>query len=152
MSIADLAPIPRKLTVAGRHFDLLPIRIRQITAFGRAIAPMMAVRAPKDWRPVDLVVALATQYPAELREAVAIGANVDPEWLDELFLPDFLRLAAAVFEVNVDFFARAVLPTVTELADRLTATAEAAGIRPATGAPPSPGSASVDTGSTKCSG
>lgn len=151
MSLDALSPTPRRLTVSGRALAIMPIRIRQITRFGKAVAPMLAVRAPNDWRPVDLVVALATQYPAELREAVAIGADVEPEWLDELFLPDFLRLAAAVFEVNVDFFGKAVLPTVTDLADRLAETAAAAGIRPGTGAPPSPGSASGVTGSTTSS-
>lgn len=104
--LATFIPEPRRITVAGQEFAILPLKMRQLTAFAKAVTPLMPLLM--ELRYADIVV----NHPDEARAAVAVATGASPEFLDDLYPDDFMALAGAVFEVNLDFFARRVLPTV----------------------------------------
>ena len=54
-------------------------------------------------------------------QALSITSRCPREWIDALSIDDALRLAAAVFEVNADFFIERLAPTLQALAPRMAA-------------------------------
>lgn len=131
------APVPRKITVAGREFAILPLRMRQIPQFMQAVSPVVGLILAQAY------VQAATEQAEAVQEAVAIATGASPEFLADLFPNQFLALASAVFEVNIDFFARQVLPAWTEtLMILLEAVMPQAGL---TSLPGSGGAATVST-------
>lgn len=133
-------PEPRRETVAGRTFDILPLRARQFGAYARASAPF--ARAIPE---ADYLWAIIHHHDAVVA-ALAIATGAEPEWLGDLYTDDLLRLLAAVSEVNLDFFARRLLPArdaATAAMRSLMAEREAEMAR--TGDASSPGSSGADT-------
>lgn len=139
--LETFAPVPRRETVAGRDFDILPLRMRQIPAFAKAVTQLMPYVLAGD------LLEVVTEHAETASEAVAIGTGAERDFIDELFPDDFLRLAMAVFEVNMDFFARRVLPESAATMARIRATLKGA----PTGEPSSPGSSDTDTASVTAS-
>ena len=68
--------------------------------------------------------------------------RTDADWLGDLDPDDMLRLVAAVFEVNLDFFARRLLPQKAAAQARMTDL-----LVQLAGEPASPGSSDTDTAS-----
>lgn len=139
-SLEAFAPEPCEVVVAERRIALLPLRIRQLPAFSRAVSKVAPLLAEG-----RLIEALAADGDGVI-EAVAIAADVEREWLDELYPDAFLDLVAAVVEVNLDFFGRRLRPALEAAQERLTAATTFAGESS------SHGSAAEGTGSTKSSG
>lgn len=125
-----LYPQPRRIAAGGETIDVLPLKVRQIPAFSRAIAPSLQALAANNW-----VGALALHGEA-LIEACAAATGRSSEWLGELDPDEFLALVTAVLEVNGDFFVRRLLPAIEQAAASLTRIL---------GAMPSPGSAQAGT-------
>lgn len=109
MTLADVFPQPRRLQVGGRDFDVLPLVMRQIPGFLTKIA------APWTLIMAEEYLAALMQFPEEIRDAISIATGADADWLDNLRPDDFLDLTKTVLEVNLDFFARRVLPKVGDL-------------------------------------
>ncbi|MDT8856429.1 hypothetical protein RNZ50_15655 [Paracoccaceae bacterium Fryx2] len=130
------APIPREVAVAGRTITVLPLKMRQLPGFARAAEPFMALIVTSDY------MGAITAHGPSVCEAVAIATGTDRDWLDELYPDDMVRLAAAVFEVNLDFFAHRLLPVTREMGAGM-----AARMLEWSGAPPSPDSSAADTAS-----
>lgn len=107
--LEQLINAPQVLDIAGRRVEVSPLRVRELPAFLAAVKPIAAELSAG----VELVDLLADQAEAIIA-AVAIGARVERAWLDELLPDDLVALAGAVLEVNADFFARRVLPAMTE--------------------------------------
>lgn len=100
----DLIPQGRHLSVGGREVHVLPLKMRQVPGFLKAIAnPWTAIVT-------EQYLAAVMEWPDELTEAVSIATGLEATFLQDLTPDDFLRLGTAVFEVNLDFFAKAVLP------------------------------------------
>lgn len=98
---------------AGRHVQVVPVKVRDLPAFLAAVEPIARELAAG-----DILAALARQADG-LITATAIGAGVERDWL-EAQTPDVLvDLAAKVLEVNADFFVRAVLPRIDQAAQTL---------------------------------
>jgi len=148
--LAAFVPLERRVTLASGVVTVRPLTLRQLPAFARAVQTILPFLL------AGQVIAALTEDAAALIAAVAAATGIAPEAMPE-DPAEFVDLAGAVVEVNVDFFARRLLP-----ADR----AAGAAIRAATGtgaggtgaatAPAGdlslPGSASADTGSTISSG
>lgn len=142
--LETFVPIPRNLTVEGVKFEILPLPVRKISAFARAIRPV----APYIMQG-DLAGATVASDEA-MCKAVAIATDVEVEWVGGLNSAEFMDLAEAVFGVNADFFVRHVLPKMRVATTRIsTAMAEAIKDLPkmSPGDTSLPGSASADTGS-----
>jgi len=115
MPLETYVPEIRQFDVAGRVVAIAPLKVRQIPAFTRAISPVLGPLAAGD---VLTAVAVGGE---DLTRAVGIATGEDEAWLGELNADDFLLLAAAVIEVNADFFARRVLPALTAATERTQA-------------------------------
>ena len=103
----------RLVTVAGRDVQVSPLKIRELAPVARALEPV----APQLQRLLDgeLTAAriLAFAIDADqFADAVAAAARLDRQWVGDLLGDDFVVLARAVIEVNLDFFVQRVVPAL----------------------------------------
>lgn len=111
----DLMPQTRQVAAGGRDLAVRVLRVRQYSAFTKAVA-----------KPWPLIVAgeylaAVTEYPDEVIAAVCAATDLEPAFVSELDGYEFLQLAAAVLELNLDFFARAALPAARKMAKAVSA-------------------------------
>lgn len=112
MTLETYVPQPVTVTAGGESVEVGLLRVRQIPAFARAVAPVLGALASGD------LVGAAAEHFDDVVLAVSVATGKTPEWLGELDADEFLRLASAVVEVNGDFFARRLAPLMTQAATR----------------------------------
>lgn len=114
--LEQLIPSPKTLQIAGESISVAPLKIGQMPAFVRAIAPVMQRLGTDgiDW------LALFGDHGENLLAAVAIAVGKPREWVDALDADEAIVLAATVIEVNADFFTRTVLPRLDGLVSQAT--------------------------------
>jgi hypothetical protein len=122
-------PAPRVVTVAGTALELTPIRLGELPRLLAAVRPLAAdLSAEPDW--LDLL----ARHGEAVLELLAITTRGERAWINDLSLEDAVQLAAAVFEVNADFFVGRVVPAIQGAAQRLAPILSqiqgAAGMRP----------------------
>jgi len=139
-SLETFAPVPCEVRAGGRTLEILPLRLRALPRFSQAVQPVLPALMAGDLQ------AAIQQHQEGLVRAVAIATGTEEDWLGELWPDEFVRVARAVLEVNVDFFGRRVIPELSAAADSLTGKMTAF-----RGAGSSPGSDSADTTSTPAS-
>lgn len=98
-----------------------PLRLRQVPGFAAAVAPIWDLVLAEDWWRI------AVDHPEAVLATIQAATDADPEALADWQLDAIFELASAVFEVNLDFFARRLLPMAREAVAR----------RQSPGAPPS---------------
>lgn len=113
-ALDTLVPLVRRLQVGGQEVAVEVLRMRQIPEFSRAIAAPWSAIVAGDYLTVIV------EFPEDTMKAVAIATGQDGEFLADLRPDEFLALATAVFEVNLDFFARAVLPAARAMGAGMT--------------------------------
>jgi hypothetical protein len=101
-----LIPPAVELTLDTETLSLTPLKVGQLPAFMRSIAPIMSqlTKEQIDW------IALFGYHGDHLLSAIAIAAGKPREWLDRLDTDQAILLAAKLLEVNADFFTTQVLP------------------------------------------
>lgn len=108
---AFIEPPQAEVALRGeRTVVVTPLRVREVQAFARAVAPLVDVLPTllaNDPGPHTLV-ALLDQHSDAIAQCVAVAARMDRAAVDELLPDELLALAAACLEVNVDFFKRAL--------------------------------------------
>lgn len=124
-------PTPKIVMLGARRVEILPLKMRQVPHFAAAATPVINLVLAEDY-------AAAAAMPGA-REAISIATGLELSVLDDLYPNEFLDLAAVVFEVNVGFFAQAVLPAWIR-----AMVAAAVAMKPA-GATSLPSSPGVDT-------
>lgn len=125
-------PEPRRVPVRGEVLNVLPLRMRQMSAFSRAVDPCLQAIIAGQWKTA------LDEHSEALARAVEIALDRPAGWALDLYPDDFLAACEAVLEVNLDFFGRLVLPKATAVGTRL-------GMLLA-GAKSSPGLSNTDTG------
>jgi len=80
-------PSPRKVTVAGTEFAILPLTMRQLVPFAKAIGPVIGLIADQQYLQAALL------HPDAARQAVAIATGAGRAFLDGLYPNEFLALA-----------------------------------------------------------
>ena len=109
-----LVPETLELDIAGEHIEVTPLRLGEFPTMLKAVRPFAAqLEAAPDW------LSLLAEHGEALLDSLSIACRRPREWVDGLALDEALKLAAAVFEVNADFFVQRVAPNVTELAERI---------------------------------
>lgn len=138
--LADFVPMERKVRLRAGTVTVKPLTLRQLPTFSRAVQPVLPFLL------AGQVVAALTENGEALIAAIcaATGMGEDDLPADPA---EFVALAGAVVEVNVDFFARSLLP-----ADQAAGAAIRAVTMAPDGALSSPGSVNADTGLTTSSG
>lgn len=106
MSLDALIPEPRRVALRGLTVEFLPLKMRQVPSFTRAITPILPLVQEERYAE-----AVAANYET-VRDAVCIATGLTAPAVDDLYPDDFVALAGAVMELNLDFFARHVLPSV----------------------------------------
>ncbi len=106
-----------EVTVADRNFTIEPVRVKNLPQFLAALDPVVREVAAGD------VIGAVTKHTAGMIEATAIGSGADRAWLGEQDAEVLVTLAAAVVQVNADFFVNRVMPHIEEaarfIADRI---------------------------------
>ena len=104
--LETLIPPGVELVIGGEALTIKPLKVGQMPAFLRAIAPaIQELTSPEiDW------LRLFGERGDDLLSAIAIAVGRPRTWLDELAADDAILLAAKVIEVNADFFTRTVIP------------------------------------------
>lgn len=107
-------PVPKVVTVAGTALELTPIRLGELPRLLAAVRPLAAdLSVEPDW--LDLL----ARHGEAVLELLAITTRRELAWINDLSLDDAVQLAAAVFEVNADFFVGRVVPAIQGAAQRL---------------------------------
>lgn len=114
--LTTLIPQPVTVTAGGREVAVAPIKVRELPAFAAAVDPLLQEIAAGAG-----VAALMMSNPEAFIKAVAIGARLERAFVDDLELDELLNLAAAVLEVNVDFFVRRLAPAFNLAVGRIGA-------------------------------
>ena len=111
-------PVPQVVTVAGAAVELTPIRLGELPRILAALRPIAAdlsadLSAQPDW------LVLLARHGEAMLELLALATRRDRAWIEALALDEAVTLAAAVFEVNADFFVRRVAPSIASAGERL---------------------------------
>lgn len=107
-------PTPVVVQLASGSLELTPVRLGELPRLLAIVRPLADVlSAEPDW------LALFGQHGNALLELLTLTTRRERAWVDDLSLDDAVQLAAAVFEVNADFFVHRVVPGITRSADQL---------------------------------
>ncbi len=107
-------PAPKVVTVADTAIELTPIRLGELPRLLATVRPIAAdLSAEPDW--FDLL----ARHGEAVLELLTLATRRERAWINDLSLDDAVRLAAAVFEVNADFFVGRVVPAIQGAAQHL---------------------------------
>jgi hypothetical protein len=107
-------PSPVVVTLSGGALELTPIRLGELPRLLAVVRPLASeLSADPDW------LALLGQHGEAMLDLLAITARRERAWVNDLPLDDAVQLAAAVFEVNADFFVGRVVPGIQRSAEKL---------------------------------
>ena len=111
--LEQLFPVPVEVRVGGELLALTPIRLGEVPSLARVLAPLAGQigREDTDW------LELLAQHGGSVLTALSIASRKPREWIDPLPVDDAIRLAAALLEVNADFFVRRVVPALEAAAE-----------------------------------
>lgn len=139
MGLDDLIPQTRSITAGGKTVVVQVLRVRQYPGFIRAIDKVWGLVLGGNY------LGAIAHYPDDMIAAVAAATDLEAAWLAELQGLEFLRLAEAVIEINLDFFARAVFPAARKLGKTLQKAMTSLALSPASS------SADTDTATSSSS-
>ena len=109
-----LVPLTQVLELAGQRLTISPLLVGELPAMLKAVRPFAEqLTGEPDW------LALLCDHGDALLAALALASRQPRDRVDALALDEAITLAAAVFEVNADFFVRRVAPKVGDLAQSL---------------------------------
>lgn len=121
-------PAPVVVTLSGVALELTPIRLGELPRLLAVVRPLAEeITIDPDW------MALLGRHGDAVLDLLAITTRRERAWINDLSLEDAVLLAAAVFEVNADFFVRRLAPSIAQVGERLAPILSA-------GTTPSPGS------------
>lgn len=119
------------LTLSGTALELTPIRLGELPRLLAVVGPLVEeLVGDPDW------IALLGRHGESVLDLLAITTRRERAWVNDLSLEDAVQLAAAVFEVNADFFVAHVIPAIQGAAQRLAPTLRS--LTTSAGTPPSP--------------
>jgi len=111
--LEQLFPVPVEVRVGGELLALTPIRLGEVPSLARVLAPLAGQigREDTDW------LELLAQHGGSVLTALSIASRKPREWIDQLPVDEAIRLAAALLEVNADFFVHRVVPALEAAAE-----------------------------------
>jgi len=112
MTLETYIPVPHAIVVGGKTLAITPLKVRQIPAFVRAIAP--AANLLTSGRIAEAV----ALHGEGIATSMTVACDESEEFIGELLGDEFLSLVSAVMEVNGDFFARRVVPQITAIQEK----------------------------------
>lgn len=105
---------PVVVVLSDTALELTPIRLGELPRILAALRPLAGeLVADPDWG------ALLARHGDAVIDMLSIAARRDRAWVNDLSLDDAVKLAAAVFEVNADFFIARVVPAIQAAARKI---------------------------------
>ena len=124
-------PAPVVVTLSGIALELTPIRLGELPRLLAVVRPLADdITGDPEW------IALLGRHGDSVLDLLALTTRRERVWVNDLSLEDAVLLAAAVFEVNADFFVAHVVPAIQGAAQRLAPTLRS--LTKSDGTPPSP--------------
>ena len=121
-------PTPVAVQLSCGALELTPVRLGELPRLLAVVRPFAdALSAEPDW------LALLGAHGDGVLDLLALTTRKDRAWVNDLSLDDAVQLAAAVFEVNADFFVHRVVPGITRSADKLAPLIRRLGTAPSPG-------------------
>jgi len=118
-------PEPVVVTLSGTALELTPIRLGELPRLLAVVRPLAEeITSDPDW------LALLGQHGEAMLDLLAITTRRERSWVNDLPLDDAVQLAAAVFEVNADFFVGRVVPGIQRSAEKLAPLLHSLGTSP----------------------
>ncbi|MGH8521943.1 MAG: hypothetical protein ACREU9_11115 [Gammaproteobacteria bacterium] len=113
------------MVVGGKTLEVVPLTVGQLPAFARAIRSLAPALqgGEADW------LGLLAEHGESMIAAVGIATGLKHEDLAGLPPDEFVALAAALMEVNMDFFVRRLTPAVNAAAEKIVTVSGAGATR-----------------------
>jgi hypothetical protein len=128
--LAALLPQPQVLQLGHRAVEITPIRVSEIQAFSRAIAPMatalqgLTLDSPAGPAGLASWLNLVSEHTTSVVQAVAVATRSPKEWVEGLTVGELVLLSIKVVEVNADFllqvWTQQAWPTLSKLLVKVT--------------------------------
>lgn len=116
----------KQITINGTAIDIRPLRVKHLTEAARIAEPIMrAVAEAGSFDPMKLL-----RHADDIIALVALATGTEEAWVGDLDATDLMELAAAVIEVNADFFTRSLVPRFEALTQNLSTTSLHAQLTP----------------------
>jgi hypothetical protein len=135
--ITQLFPQGKEIKVGGNNVVIKPIGFGK---FPKVLEILDGLKIPdgkeKDEANVQMLFNIVKNNAESMMQLCALGSGLSRAQLDALGMDEGLELVQAILEVNVDFFAKTLLPKITEMTEKLGSAAE--GLKESTGAGSSP--------------
>ncbi|MFN4342875.1 MAG: hypothetical protein ACK4FE_12710 [Azonexus sp.] len=108
------APTPVVVRLSCGTLELTPVRLGELPRLLTVVRPLAAdLSADPDW--LDLL----GRHGEAILDMLALATRRERAWVNDLSFDDAVQLAAAVFEVNADFFVGRVVPGIQRAAEQL---------------------------------
>ena len=111
----------RQVTAGGETLTISPIKFGQITQASKMLAPVIKAVSSSLGKPDQSIMDMASSWVdllaaggEDLLLFLAWTIGKPREWFDTLGMDDGLAILQAVYEENVDFFNRRVLPLLAQ--------------------------------------
>lgn len=125
-------PILERPTAAvsyrGESLVVGPLELRQFGPFTREIRDMLpavlrlvAASEGNEFDVLDAMLDLLAGHAEQAQHALAVAVDREPEFIGRGTADEVMALARAVYEVNRDFFGRAVAPMLRDLKPKAAA-------------------------------
>lgn len=108
-----ITPTERSVTIGDEIITVTPIRMGKLQAFTNALEPIFGEVLAAINGEADMLHIIAS-HTGDMIEAVSIGSGLPRDSIEGMLPDEFLDLASAVLMANADFFARRLLPRVSQ--------------------------------------
>jgi hypothetical protein len=112
--VKDLLADPVRIVVNGRDVELRPFKFGKLTRVVALAGPM--IEQAKSGMPIEDIF---TRNSERVVPLCAELTGLPPTEIEELEMDEAVDLLGAIFEVNTDFFAKAVLPRLHGALNRM---------------------------------
>jgi hypothetical protein len=142
MSLETMIPFTQKVEVHGQEIEVRPVKVKQLAAVTRAMAPLKELFDLKTFDK-NKVLAGAFEHAEAVARLTEVCTGLERNAMDEWEIDEMIDLFVAVLEVNLDFFTRRVFPSVSRGMGAISVGSKRAGAKPSTG--PTPSNSSSET-------
>jgi len=116
--LAIISPPEKIVTFMGEQITVSPVNIGRLQAFTAAVRPIANDLIEAVNGSGDLLMTIELHGDRMIR-AVSVATGIPDETVAKAMPDEFIALAAAVVEINADFFVRRLLPSLKQAVDGL---------------------------------
>lgn len=113
--INTVIPTLKTKKVQGVSVEITQIKVGRVPALLEVVLPIYAMltQGGKPGSPAINLQAMFMEYSSDCLRVLAVLANQEKVWVDNLEIDEAIELFAELVEVNLDFFVQKVLPLLS---------------------------------------